>query len=67
MDNTVATAFYPDDDSPLIQYEIAFQKKPKLLAAGVGAFGGSSYASKIFAGPTETLEDDIKWEPHIYI
>lgn len=65
MDNTVATAFYPDDDSPLIQYEIAFQKKPKLLAAGVGAFGGSSYASKIFAGPTETLEDDIKWEPHI--
>ena len=37
MDNTVATAFYPDDDSPLIQYEIAFQKKPKLLAAGVGA------------------------------
>ncbi len=65
MDNTVATAFYPDDDSPLIQYEIAFQKKPKLLAAGVGAFGGASYASKIFAGPTETLEDDIKWEPHI--
>lgn len=65
MDNTVATAFYPDDDSPLIQYKIAFQKKPKLLAAGVGAFGGSSYASKIFAGPTETLEDDIKWEPHI--
>ncbi|WP_144744158.1 hypothetical protein [Enorma burkinafasonensis] len=65
MDNTVATAFYPDDDSPLIQYEIAFQKKPKLLVAGAGAFGGSSYASKIFAGPTETLEDDIKWEPHI--
>ena len=55
MDNTVATAFYPDDDSPLIQYEIAFQKKPKLLVAGAGAFGGSSYASKIFAGPTETL------------
>ena len=65
MDNTVATAFYPDDDSPLIQYEIAFQKKPKLLVAGADAFGGSSYASKIFAGPTETLEDDIKWEPHI--
>lgn len=65
MDNTIATAFYSDDDSPLIQYEIAFQKKPKLLVARAGAFGGSSYASKIFAGPTETLEDDIKWEPHI--
>lgn len=65
MDNTAATAFYPDDDSPLIQYEITFQKKPKLLAAGAGAFGGSSYASKIFAGPTETLEDDIKWEQHV--
>lgn len=65
MDNTVATTFYTDDDSPLIQYEIVFQKRPKLLMAGTGAFGGSSGASEVYAGVTESLEDDIRWEPHI--
>ena len=65
MNNAVATAFFMDDDSPLIQYEIAFQKRPKLLMAGHGPFGGSSDISKVYAGVTETLEDDIKWEPHV--
>jgi uncharacterized protein GlcG (DUF336 family) len=65
MNDTVATAFYMDDDSPLIQYEIAFQKRPKLLMSGTGAFGGSSVISEVYAGVTKTLENDIKWEPHV--
>lgn len=65
MDNTVATAFYMDDDSPIIQYEIAFKNRPKLLVSGTGTFGGSPDTSEIYTGLTETLEDDIKWEPHV--
>lgn len=59
------TAFYMDDDSPLIQYEIAFQKRPKLLMSGAGAYGGSSGASEVYAGVTESLEDEIKWKPRV--
>ena len=59
------TAFYMDDDSPLIQYEIAFRKRPKLLMSGAGAYGGSSGASEVYAGVTESLEDEIKWKPRV--
>lgn len=59
------TAFYMDDDSPLIQYEIAFQKRPKLLMSGAGAYGGSSGTSEVYAGVTESLEDEIKWKPRV--
>ncbi len=54
-----------DDDRPLIQYELAFQEKPKLLIAEPSSFGGSSGAREVYAGVTETLEDNIKWEPRV--
>lgn len=63
MDSIVATSYHGNEDSPLIQYEIVFQKKPGLL--GTGTFRGSSNAYGTYAGPTEMLEDDIKWEPHV--
>ena len=65
MNNTVATAFFVDDDRPLIQYELAFQEKPKLLMAEPSSFGSSSGAREVYAGVTETLEDRIKWEPRV--
>ena len=65
MNNTVATAFFMDDDRPLIQYELAFQEKPKLLMAEPSSFGSSSGAREVYAGVTETLEDRIKWEPRV--
>ena len=65
MNNTVATAFFMDDDRPLIQYELAFQEKPKLLVAEPSSFGSSSGAREVYAGVTETLEDSIKWGPHV--
>lgn len=65
MNNTVATAFFMDDDRPLIQYELAFQEKPKLLMAEPSSFGSSSGAREVYAGVTETLEDSIKWEPRV--
>lgn len=65
MNNTVATAFFMDDDRPLIQYELAFQEKPNLLMAEPSSFGSSSGAREVYAGVTETLEDSIKWEPRV--
>ena len=65
MNNTVATAFFMDDDRPLIQYELAFQEKPKLLMAEPSSFGSSSGAREVYAGVTETLEDSTKWEPRV--
>lgn len=65
MNNTVATAFFMDDDRPLIQYELAFQEKSKLLMAEPSSFGSSSGAREVYAGVTETLEDSIKWEPRV--
>lgn len=65
MNNAVATAFFMDDDRPLIQYELAFQEKPKLLMAEPSSFGSSSGAREVYAGVTETLEDSIKWEPRV--
>ena len=65
MNNTVATAFFMDDDRPLIQYELAFQEKPKLLMAEPSSFGSSSGAREVYAGVTETLEDRIEWEPRV--
>ena len=65
MDNTIATAFYMGDDCPLVKYEISFQRNPKLLTAGVDAFEDPSDVNEFYAGVIETLEDDIKWEPHV--
>lgn len=65
MNSTVATAFFMDDDRPLIQYELAFQEKPKLLMAEPSSFGSSSGVREVYAGVTETLEDSIKWEPRV--
>lgn len=63
MSNT--PTFFMDDDSPLIQYEIAFKKEPKLLVAGTGTFGKSIDGSEAYVGVTETLDERIEWEPHV--
>ncbi|WP_165249593.1 hypothetical protein [Adlercreutzia sp. ZJ141] len=65
MNNTIATAFYIDEDSPLVQYEITFQEKQKFLISGIDAYRSSSNIGNVYADVTETLRDDIKWEPHV--
>lgn len=65
MGNETGTTFYMDDENPLIQYEIAFPRKPLLL--GVGNDGSIDVVTSggIYAGVTETLDDRIEWEPHV--
>lgn len=65
MSGDLMTAFAMDDDEPLIQYDIAFTKKPHLLETGIGSFGSGTAASNTYDGVTETLEDHIEWEPHV--
>ena len=57
-------AFQVKDDL-LVEYEIAFQKKPKLLASEASLFGTSADTSEIFTGVTEKLDDDIKWDSNV--
>lgn len=65
MNDMTALAFPIDDDSPLVQYSIAFRKKPILLAGGKVVGSSEIATSEIFTGITEALEDDIKWELHV--
>lgn len=63
VNDLATTTFGMDDDNPLIQYEIAFPRKPLLLGTGdvvAGASGNDAYV-----GITETLEDRIEWEPDV--
>lgn len=53
-----------DDDNLLVQYEIAFPKKPLLLGTEFG--GGSGRAGNgAYIGVAEILDDHVKWEPCI--
>ena len=54
-----------DDDSPLVQYEITFQRKPLLPRVAASNSAGSSVGNGAYTGVTEALEDDMAWEPHI--
>ncbi len=63
MGNLTEIAFYRDEDSPLVQYEIAFPRKQLLL--GTGSVTDGDVGEAVFTGITETLEDHIEWEPHV--
>ena len=52
-------------DGPLVQYEIAFPKKPPLLPSETICGAQPGRMTVGFAGITETLDDEIKWEPHV--
>lgn len=61
-------AFYFDDETPLVRYEMVFPKQPLLLGPGrTNATRSNAYVlgSGAFYGVTETLDDEIKWEPHV--
>lgn len=49
----------PDDKNPLIKYEIVFKKNPLLLTSADIQYSESNQSA------VESLEDDIKWEPHV--
>lgn len=70
-----------DDSGPLVHYDIEFRKSQKLPESGADAIevlgapgliggwevkpGGSPSTGGAYVGVSETLEDDIKWEPHV--
>ena len=53
------------DENPLVQYEIAFPRKPLLLGSVGGGDVGTITSGEVYAGVTETLDDHIEWEPHV--
>ena len=65
MNDLVYSTFYKDDESPLVQYEMTFPKKPLLFSAVSGDSIDTVTNSKVYTGATETLDDCIEWEPHI--
>ncbi len=65
MSDLVAAAFYMADENPLVQYEIAFPRKPLPLGSVGGGDVGTTTSGKVYAGVTETLDDHIEWEPHV--
>ena len=65
MSDLVATTFNMVDENPLVQYEIAFPRKPLLLGSVGGGDVGTITSGEVYAGVTETLDDHIEWEPHV--
>ncbi len=63
MTESIIPSFTPDDENPLVRYEVVFKKNPLLLSDG-GTGAGIQHGDAYF-GVTETLEDYIKWEPHV--
>lgn len=53
------------DGSPLVDYGIASQKRPKLLMAVSAAFGGLSGVGGTCVGVPPTLADEIRWESQV--
>lgn len=51
--------------SPLVDYGIASQKRPKLLMAVSAAFGGLSGVGGTCVGVPPTLADEIRWESQV--
>lgn len=56
---------HPADDKPLVQYEIAFEQKRLLLPSDTLEGEAPGSADGGFSGITESLEDEIRWEPHV--
>lgn len=65
MSDLVATTFNMVDENPLVQYEIAFPRKPLLLGSVGGGDVGTITSGEVYAGVTEMLDDHIEWEPHV--
>lgn len=65
MSDLVATTFNMVDENPLVQYEIAFPRKPLLQGSVGGGDVGTITSGEVYAGVTETLDDHIEWEPHV--
>lgn len=65
MSDLVATTSNMVDENPLVQYEIAFPRKPLLLGSVGGGDVGTITSGEVYAGVTETLDDHIEWEPHV--
>lgn len=65
MNDLAYSTFSTDDESPLVQYEIAFPRKPLLLGSISGSGIGAITSGEIYTGVTETLDDHIEWEPHV--
>lgn len=65
MSDLVATTFNMDDEEPLVQYEIAFPRKPLLLGAVSGGCIDAIASGEVYTGITETLDERIEWEPHV--
>lgn len=65
MSDLVATTFNMVNENPLVQYEIAFPRKPLLLGSVGGGDVGTITSGEVYAGVTETLDDHIEWEPHV--
>lgn len=65
MSDLVAATFNMVDENPLVQYEIAFPRKPLLLGSVGGGDVGTITSGEVYAGVTETLDDHIEWEPHV--
>lgn len=65
MSDLVAITFNMVDENPLVQYEIAFPRKPLLLGSVGGGDVGTITSGEVYAGVTETLDDHIEWEPHV--
>lgn len=65
MNDLAYSTFSTDDESPLVQYEIAFPRKPLLLGSIGGSGIGAITSGEIYTGVTETLDGHIEWEPHV--
>lgn len=65
MSKDIASTFATEDDGLFVQYKVDFQGKAKLLGSGPMTSGTARDAGGSFAGVTETLVDDIKWEPRV--
>lgn len=65
MSKDIASTFATEDDGLFVQYKVDFQGKAKLLGSGPMTSSTARDAGGSFAGVTETLVDDIKWEPRV--
>lgn len=64
MDEKDVKAYAANDEPPL-KYEIAFPKRPLLIAGADADTAKLSSASTPRGHVTESLVDDIEWEPHV--
>ena len=65
MSKDITSTFATEDDRLFVQYKVDFQGNAKLLGSGPMTSNTARDAGGPFAGVTETLVDDIKWEPRV--